>query len=177
LGSLDAETLRDLLEACVTPELLDLDFEASEAHLFPAGGRLVVLANELLRQREKLWLASARRSVVPPEELPNVEERHDQEIESLERLPLHRKSSIAVTLVTALHLHTNDSLALATRIRMYANQVVTLVARRSLVRQYVATKQVPHHEVLGSKGHDREMQHGRRHPEASTLSAAVFGSP
>ena len=76
----------------------------SELYLLPGRGRIVVLADEGVRQRVEFWFPFAVRSVVPAAELADVQEGDDEEVEGVQRLSSltgnPRSQSVAYRLLT-----------------------------------------------------------------------------
>ena len=124
------------LEPHTVPELFDLGLQALQPHFLPGRGGIVVLLDEVPRQRVELRLLLAGSAVVFSEELTNVQEGHDQEVEGIETGFLHRKATVAVGGISAFHLNPNLShfvaFGLVPGIRVNADQVVSLVVRRCL---------------------------------------------
>lgn len=120
----------------------------------PSRARVVMLADELSRKRIELWGGNSRCAIMLAEELANIEKRNDQKIECREAAFFDGESPIAVSGVTALHLYAYlrqlSRGGTVAWIRVDADEVIAFVIWRSLVREDVASHQMPHHEDLGS---------------------------
>ncbi len=63
--------------------------------------------DKLAGQGVELCLLLAGRAIVLAEELPDVEERHDQEVECIQARLLDRKAPVAISGIPALNLDTD----------------------------------------------------------------------
>jgi hypothetical protein len=104
----------------------------------------------------------SRRAIVPSEELPDVQEGHDQEIECIEANRLDWEPSVAIRGVAALDLNPDlggfTGMGDVRRVGMDADQVIAFVVRRGFVGEDVPPDQVPHDEELGTSGDDGESE-------------------
>jgi len=137
--SRNSQLLRDEVEPRFVLVFLDPSLKLPQAYLLPGGGSVVVSANEVARQGIELRFLHPRRAVLPATKVPDVQKRHDKEVERAERPLFHGKLAVAVGCISALDLNADlGDLAPfqpVPGVRVDTDQVVSLVPRRGLVRQ------------------------------------------
>ena len=89
-----------------------------------------------------------------PLEIPNVEEDNDQVIECAKGFLFYRKRSIAVGLISALHLNSYSVRGMP-RVRVNADQVIALVIRLSFIRQDITAHESADCQVFRTQRNNR----------------------